>query len=235
MLRTFLVEDEIVVRETIKKMIPWEQYGYELVGEAPDGEVALPMIKNLKPDLLITDIKMPFMDGLTLCRMVRKDFPEMKIVILSGYDDFNYAKQAIAIGVEDYLLKPITKNAFLERLTEIRERWEREKGQRDYYEKFRREIQEYERNASRDFFEALVSGKMDVGEIYRQAERLGLDIVAEVYNIILLQWIPERKAMIFLKRTLSVKLREEKKWKLFLWTMQMPCSSVTMRSAMAFL
>ena len=83
----------------------------------------------------------------------------MKIVILSGYDDFNYAKQAIAIGVEDYLLKPITKNAFLERLTEIRERWEREKGQRDYYEKFRREIQEYERNASRDFFEALVSGK----------------------------------------------------------------------------
>lgn len=80
---------------------------------------------------------MPFMDGLTLCRMVRKDFPEMKIVILSGYDDFNYAKQAIAIGVEDYLLKPITKNAFLERLTEIRERWEREKGQRDYYEKFR--------------------------------------------------------------------------------------------------
>lgn len=185
MLRTFLVEDEIVVRETIKKMIPWEQYGYELVGEAPDGEVALPMIKNLKPDLLITDIKMPFMDGLTLCRMVRKDFPEMKIVILSGYDDFNYAKQAIAIGVEDYLLKPITKNAFLERLTEIRERWEREKGQRDYYEKFRREIQEYERNASRDFFEALVSGKMDVGEIYRQAERLGLDIVAEVYNIIL--------------------------------------------------
>ena len=97
---------------SIKKMIPWEQYGYELVGEAPDGEVALPMIRKLKPDLLITDIKMPFMDGLTLSKMVRKDFPGMKIVILSGYDDFNYAKQAIGIGVEDYLLKPITKNAF---------------------------------------------------------------------------------------------------------------------------
>lgn len=185
MLRTFLVEDEIVVRENIKKMIPWEQYGYELVGEAPDGEVALPLIKKLQPDLLITDIKMPFMDGLTLCRMVRKDFPHMKIVILSGYDDFNYAKQAIGIGVEDYLLKPITKNAFLERLTEIRERWEREKGQRDYYDKFRREIQEYERNSSRDFFEALLSGKMDVGEVYRRADKLGLDIVAEAYNILL--------------------------------------------------
>ena len=132
MLRIFLVEDEVVVRETIKKMIPWEQYGYQLVGEAPDGEVALPMIRNLKPDLLVTDIKMPFMDGLTLSKMVRKDFPDMKIVILSGYDDFNYAKQAINIGVEDYLLKPITKNAFLERLTEIRNRWEQEQGQKEY-------------------------------------------------------------------------------------------------------
>ena len=185
MLRTFLVEDEFVVRENIKKMIPWKQYGYELVGEAPDGEVALPMIRKLKPDLLITDIKMPFMDGLTLSKMVRKDFPGMKIVILSGYDDFNYAKQAIGIGVEDYLLKPITKNAFLERLTEIRNRWEQEKGQKEYYEQFRREIQEYERNSSRDFFEALISGSMDTGEIYKKADQLGLDIVAEVYNILL--------------------------------------------------
>lgn len=185
MLRTFLVEDEFVVRENIKKMVPWEQYGYELVGEAPDGEVALPMIRKLKPDLLITDIKMPFMDGLTLSKMVRKDFPGMKIVILSGYDDFNYAKQAIGIGVEDYLLKPITKNAFLERLTEIRNRWEQEMGQREYYEQFRREIQEYERNSSRDFFEALISGSMDTGEIYKKADQLGLDIVAEVYNILL--------------------------------------------------
>ena len=151
MLRIFLVEDEFVVRENIKKMVPWEQYGYELVGEAPDGEVALPMIRKLKPDLLITDIKMPFMDGLTLSKMVRKDFPRMKIVILSGYDDFNYARQAISIGVEDYLLKPITKNAFLERLTEIRNRWEQEEDQREYYEKFRREIQDsgiYEKTAA---------------------------------------------------------------------------------------
>lgn len=194
MLRTFLVEDEFVVRENIRKMVPWEQYGYELVGEAPDGEVALPLIRRLKPDLLITDIKMPFMDGLTLSKMVKKDFPDMKIVILSGYDDFNYAKQAIAIGVEDYLLKPITKNAFLERLSEIRSRWEQEKGQREYYEKFRREIQEYERNSSRDFFEALVSGSMDTGEIYKRADRLGLDIVAEVYNILIFTMESGREA-----------------------------------------
>ena len=185
MLKTFLAEDEIVVRENIKKMVPWEQYGFELVGEASDGEMALPLIKKLKPDLLITDIKMPFMDGLTLCKVVKKEFPDIKIVILSGYDDFNYAKEAIGIGVEDYLLKPITKNAFLERLCEIRSRYEHEKSQREYYEQFHREMQEYEQNSSRDFFEGLISGTTDMGEMYERADKLGLDIVAEAYNILI--------------------------------------------------
>ena len=185
MLKTFLVEDEVVIREMIKKMIPWEQYGFELAGEASDGEMALPLILKSKPDLLITDIKMPFMDGLTLCKLVKKELPDIKIVILSGYDDFNYAKQAINIGVEDYLLKPITKNAFIERLEEIHNRYEHEKTQKEYYEKFKLEMQEYERNASRDFFESLVRADFDLEEIYRRADRLNLDIVAEAYNILI--------------------------------------------------
>ena len=185
MLKTFLVEDEVVIREMIKKMIPWEQYGFELAGEAADGEMALPLILKSKPDLLITDIKMPFMDGLTLCRLVKKELPDIRIVILSGYDDFNYAKQAISIGVEDYLLKPITKNAFIERLEEIHNRYEHEKTQREYYEKFRLEMQEYEKNASRDFFEALVRADSDLAELYRRADKLNLDIVAEAYNILI--------------------------------------------------
>lgn len=185
MLKTFLVEDEVVVRETIKRMIPWEQYGFELVGEASDGEMALPLILKEKPDLLITDIKMPFMDGLTLCKLVKKEQPDIKIVILSGYDDFNYAKQAISIGVEDYLLKPITKNAFIERLEDIHNRFEHDRTQREYYEKFYLEIQEYERNASRDFFESLVRADMDLEEIYKRADKLNLDIVAEAYNILI--------------------------------------------------
>lgn len=185
MLKTFLVEDEVVIREMIKKMIPWEQYGFEMAGEASDGEMALPLILKSKPDLLITDIKMPFMDGLTLCKLVKKELPDIKIVILSGYDDFNYAKQAISIGVEDYLLKPITKNAFIERLEEIHNRYEHEKTQKEYYEKFKLEMQEYERNASRDFFESLVRADFDLEEIYRRADRLNLDIVAEAYNILI--------------------------------------------------
>lgn len=185
MLKIFLAEDEVIVRETIKRMIPWEDLGFELVGEAADGEMALPLLLRQKPDLLITDIKMPFMDGLTLAKVAKKEISGLKVVILSGYDDFNYAKQAINIGVEDYLLKPITKNALIERLTEIRSRYEHEKTQKEYYEKFHREMQAYEKNSSRDFFEALVSGSMDMMEIYRRSEKLGLDIVAEAYNVLI--------------------------------------------------
>lgn len=185
MLKIFLAEDEVVVRETIKRMIPWEELGFELVGEAADGEMALPLLIRQQPDLLITDIKMPFMDGLTLARLAKKEIPGLKVVILSGYDDFNYAKQAIGIGVEDYLLKPITKNALIERLSEIRSRYEHEKTQKEYYEKFQREMQAYEKNSSRDFFEALIGGSMDMMEVYKRAEKLGLDIVAEAYNVLI--------------------------------------------------
>ena len=185
MLKIFLAEDEVVVRETIKRMIPWEELGFELVGEAADGEMALPLLIRQQPDLLITDIKMPFMDGLTLARLAKKEIPGLKVVILSGYDDFNYAKQAIGIGVEDYLLKPITMNALIERLSEIRSRYEHEKTQKEYYEKFQREMQAYEKNSSRDFFEALVGGSMDMMEVYKRAEKLGLDIVAEAYNVLI--------------------------------------------------
>lgn len=185
MLKIFLAEDEVVVRETIKRMIPWEELGFELVGEAADGEMALPLLIRQQPDLLITDIKMPFMDGLTLARLAKKEIPGLKVVILSGYDNFNYAKQAIGIGVEDYLLKPITKNALIERLSEIRSRYEHEKTQKEYYEKFQREMQAYEKNSSRDFFEALVGGSMDMMEVYKRAEKLGLDIVAEAYNVLI--------------------------------------------------
>ena len=185
MLKIFLAEDEVVVRETIKRMIPWEELGFELVGEAADGEMALPLLIRQQPDLLITDIKMPFMDGLTLARLAKKEIPGLKVVILSGYDDFNYAKQAIGIGVEDYLLKPITKNALIERLSEIRSRYEHEKTQKEYYEKFHREMQAYEKNSIRDFFEALVRDSMDMMEVYKRAEKLGLDIVAEAYNVLI--------------------------------------------------
>ena len=119
MLKVFLVEDEVVMRNGIKNNIPWEQEGFEFAGEASDGELAYPLIKKEKPDILITDIRMPFMDGLELSRLVKKELPQIKIIILSGYNEFDYAKTAINIGVTDYLLKPISSAKLLEAVKKV--------------------------------------------------------------------------------------------------------------------
>lgn len=126
MLKVFLVEDETVIREGLRDRIPWEQYGYRFVGEAADGEVALPLIRKTRPDVLITDIKMPFMDGLSLSRIVREEFPKTKILIISGYDDFEYAREAISIGVDQYILKPVTRMSLRKVLQEKENGSERE-------------------------------------------------------------------------------------------------------------
>ncbi len=119
MTKVFLADDEIVIREGIRNSFPWSTSGYQLVGEAPDGEIALSMIRDTRPDLLITDIRMPFMDGLELCRIVRRQMPWIGIIILSGYDEFEYARQAIQLGVKEYLLKPITAQELREALDRV--------------------------------------------------------------------------------------------------------------------
>ena len=108
MMKVFLVDDEIAIRENLRNSFPWEEKGYQLVGEAPDGEMALPMLRDLNADILLTDIRMPFMDGMKLCEEVQRTMPWVERIILSGYDDFAYAQKAISLGVKEYLLKPVT-------------------------------------------------------------------------------------------------------------------------------
>ena len=127
MYKVFLAEDEIVVREGIRNSIPWETTPYILTGEAPDGEIALSMIQDIKPDILITDIRMPFMDGLALSRIVKKNLPWIKIIILSGHDEFEYAREAISIGVDEYLLKPVSSQEMLKTMDKLAKRIDGEK------------------------------------------------------------------------------------------------------------
>ena len=116
MYSVFLVDDEPILLEGIRSKIDWESIGLNFAGEATDGEIALSMMQEIKPDILITDVKMPFMDGLELSSAIKKIQPWIKIIILSGHDEFDYAKKAISIGVEDYLLKPFTANEVIESL-----------------------------------------------------------------------------------------------------------------------
>jgi two-component system response regulator YesN len=185
MFKVFLVEDEIVVREGIRKNILWEQYGFQYAGDASDGELALPLIRQIQPDLLITDIRMPFIDGLQLIELIRKELPRTKIVIISGYDDFSYAQQAIRLGVEQYLLKPIAKGKMVEILIALQKKMEAERQQQEFLMRFQREVQEYETFSRRRFFEQIVVGGMSVLEISETAKSMGIDVNAPFYNIVL--------------------------------------------------
>lgn len=185
MLKVFLVEDESVVRESLRNNIPWKEYGFNFVGEAGDGEMALPLIRKTAPDVLITDIKMPFMDGLSLSHIVKKEFPSMRIIIMSGYDDFEYAKRAIKEGVDQYISKPITKSGMKEVLDSVKEKIEKERIQQGYLLQYQMETQEYEQLQRREFFEKVLTGRMPVKDIYVEAGKLSLDITASAFSLIL--------------------------------------------------
>ena len=176
MLKVFLVEDESIVRNGLRDNIPWQQYGYDFVGEASDGEMALPLIRKLKPDVLITDIKMPFLDGLALSKIAISEFPNLKIIIISGYDDFEYAQKAIQIGVEQYLLKPITRRNLQKVLLEVGEKIGSEREQKDYVEQFQNERHKYEQFSRRNFFEKVFEGTLSVQEIYEEAKKLSMEL-----------------------------------------------------------
>ena len=184
-IKVFIAEDESIVREGLRDMIPWSQYGFVFAGEASDGEMALPMVRRIRPDILITDIKMPFMDGLVFSRLVSRELPKTRIIILSGYDDFEYARQAIELHVDQYLLKPITRANMIKALEETKRRIEEEQEQEEYLLRFTRESQEYEHYERRLFFEKLVSGALSVSEIYEQAAKLEIDLDADCFNIVL--------------------------------------------------
>ena len=115
-----VVEDETLARNSLVKKIENAGLGFQVVGEAANGMDALEMVHNLLPDLLVTDIRMPIMDGLELVKHVYEQYPRMKCLIVSGYSEFEYAQQAIRYQVEDYILKPIEEKQLTETLYCIR-------------------------------------------------------------------------------------------------------------------
>ena len=114
-----VADDEEELRSAIVRRINWEEIGFSVVGEAENGIEALELVDRLEPDLLLTDIRMPFISGIELARQVREVRPATQIAFLSGYDDFTYAQQAIQYNIISYLLKPITMAELTAELVQI--------------------------------------------------------------------------------------------------------------------
>ncbi|WP_319561912.1 response regulator [Marispirochaeta sp.] len=185
MYSVFLVEDEIVTREGIRNSIPWERTPYTLAGEAPDGEMALTVLQEVKPDILITDIKMPFMDGLTLSRIIKKDQPWIKIIILSGHDEFQYAKDAISIGIDEYLLKPVSSADMLTTLEKVTRQIEEEKERLTNIETLKMKISSSQEVIREKWICDLATGQLSSGDAIEAGRSLGIDLIANGYVVLI--------------------------------------------------
>jgi two-component system response regulator YesN len=185
--KVFLVEDEVVTREGIRDNVDWKANGFEFFGEATDGDMALPLIQAIKPDVLITDIKMPFMDGLQLCKIIRERMPWVKVIILSGHDEFEYAQEAIKLGVNEYLLKPITVQEMHKVLQKIARQLDHEKNEQENLIKLRGQLEENQAILRERLLLQVVTGSITSTEAIEKGQPLGLDLVARCYSIVILK------------------------------------------------
>jgi two-component system response regulator YesN len=183
--KVFLVEDEIVVREGIRNNIPWDKSPYSLAGEAPDGEMALSMIQDIKPDILITDIRMPFIDGLALSRIVKKTLPWIKIIIISGHDEFEYAREAISLGVDEYLLKPVSSRDMRKALDKIAARIDSEKENLNNIEKLKAQVRSSADSLRDRWLSDFMNGRIPAVNAIEQGREYGVDLLARSYIVLM--------------------------------------------------
>ncbi len=184
MYKVFVVDDEIVVREGLRENVEWDKSNLVFAGEAQDGEMALPLIQEIKPDILLTDIKMPFMDGLELSRIVRKSMPWIKIIILSGHDEFTYAREAISIGVAEYLLKPFNAQQILEVINKAVLQIEEEKKKNRDMAALKEQLEKSRPLLCNQFLNDLLLGLVSPSEILDKCKNFDINILSKYYIVL---------------------------------------------------
>lgn len=171
-----VVDDEEEIRLGIIKKIPWEEYGFKVVGDAENGQEALEKAEKLRPDIVMTDIKMPFMDGLELGRELTKKMPESKIIIFSGSDDFEYAQKAIKINVIEYVLKPINSNELIEILKRLKVKLDKEYDDKINLESLHNHYLESLPILREQFLASVIEGRQNEVSFMRECDKLEVDL-----------------------------------------------------------
>lgn len=174
--KILIVDDEAFVRHAIVHTVPWKKLGFSEVMEAEDGELAYEMATEHRPDLILTDIRMPFMDGLQLAERISKELPNTKLLILTGHDEFDYAKKAINIGVMDYIVKPINKENLTQVMKKASEQIHQDKLARQRDSKLREQLRQSLPLLKEKFFQSLLNDTLNENKIRNRAEYLDIDI-----------------------------------------------------------
>ena len=128
--KVILVDDEVEVIDIMKQKIRWNDLGFDVVGSATNGVKALELVEKLQPDVVLTDIKMPYMDGLELARKLNQDYPNIYIMLCTGFDEFEYAKEAVHLEIKEYMLKPISATELSDSLVKLKNTLDKEREEK---------------------------------------------------------------------------------------------------------
>ncbi len=160
-----LVDDEEEVIHVIMKKINWEGLGFSVVGYANNGVRAFEMVEELQPDVVMTDIKMPFMDGMELAHCIKSDYPTTKILFFTGFDEFEYAKGAVHLEVEEYILKPINSVELTNVFTQLKIKLDQEISEKRNVQILQKYYMESLPLLQANFYTSLVEGRIREDEI----------------------------------------------------------------------
>ena len=188
MYRILLVDDEILVRDAIKENIDWSAIDCELVGDCENGKQAAEFVKEHPVDIVLTDILMPYMDGMELSHFLHDNYPDIVIVIFSGFGEFEYAKKAIQYGVSEYLLKPVTAMELTGVIEKMKEKVDQQRREKNKMDRLTQASEKYQKNKQiirSKNMEALVNCTTDVGKTIQRLSEMGIDISAANYRVAL--------------------------------------------------
>ena len=186
MYRILLVDDEILVRDAIKENIDWKSMDCELVGDCENGKQAAEFVQQHEVDIVLTDILIPYMDGMELSRFLHDNYPDIVIVIFSGFGEFEYAKKAIQYGVSEYLLKPVTAIELTGVIEKMKKKVDQQRIEQNKMEKLTRTSEKYRKNAQiirSKNMEALVNCTSDINQTIQRLTEMGIDISASSYRV----------------------------------------------------
>lgn len=180
MYKVAIVDDDRIIRRGLANTIAWEENGFTLVGEAADGEQGLRIIGEFCPQVVVSDIKMPFMDGLEMARAAKEKYPDIKIILLTGYDDFSYAKEAIELRAFDYLMKPVDKEVLLSKVKKAAAEWAMQKNIQD-------KISEGMPFFRQQLLKKLLKQTQDPEQLRQEGISVGIPLDAEAFAVLVVK------------------------------------------------
>jgi len=188
MYKVMIVDDEILVRVGLKSTIDWESIGFTIVAEASNGEQAIEMFERHRPDVILTDIRMPKMDGLQLTEAVKKRDPKVKVAILTCYDEFSYAREALKLGASSYILKSeVEDDELINLMTNIRRELDLEMGKMERYCILQHQINSNINDLKEKLLSDLIDSKLvENKEFYSRCRNLNFDVERTAFMLIVL-------------------------------------------------